>query len=50
VNQPAAEVRGGATAEEVAAVLAALDEQARRRPELDRYEQWRARRLEALRR
>ncbi len=50
MNQPAAVVGGGATAEEVAAVLAALDEQAKRRPQPDRYEQWRARRLEALRR
>jgi hypothetical protein len=42
-------VRGGATAEELAAVLAVLTTSTAA-PEPSRYEQWRATRLRALRR
>jgi len=44
---PGLRVRGGATPEELAAVLAVLR---RRRPEVSAYEKWRATRLAALRR
>ena len=43
-------IRGSATAEDVAAVLAMLRDVAQRTPVVDRYELWRRNRLAALRR
>jgi hypothetical protein len=43
-------IRGNATPEDVAAVLATLRELAQRAPAVNRYELWRSNRLAALRR
>lgn len=43
------QVRGGATAEEVAAVVAALQEWQRRETDTSRFERWRRQRQEMLR-
>jgi len=42
-------VRGNATAEEIAAVLAAITRRERRDAASDRFEQWRRERIAALR-
>ena len=42
-------VRGNATADDVAAVLAVLRDLVLRAPAVSRYDQWRARRIAALR-
>jgi hypothetical protein len=46
---PAVQVRGAATPDEIAAVLAALQLRARSRRAADRLEQWRRLRQQALR-
>lgn len=43
------EVRGGATAEEIAALLAALQVRQRRESDGSRFERWRRQRQEVLR-
>ena len=42
-------VRGGATAEELAAIVAALQARQRRVTDTSRFEQWRRQRIEVLR-
>jgi hypothetical protein len=42
-------VRGAATAEELAAVIAALQVRQRREPDTSRFERWRRQRQEVLR-
>ena len=49
MSTPDVQVRGGATAEELAAIVAALQARQQRMTDTSRFEQWRRQRIEALR-